>query len=457
MLKTREIEREKRSRARKGKNRKRSQILTPSPTKSIMSKVVANGNGAANGGKSSATATTPGTTTTDNSIKRLQAIVMLILFLSSAFFYKVAMQTQHNYNQHVVTTSTQVGDIKKKDTKKKKTASGSTGVSHVEQKTSIRKRNDVADAKCQQICTGKRQVRIMEHYNGYDILDTKQLLHVVETSINHMISTRLKSDKYYGEEYFEKIFQLNMEDYTGENEAKAKKNGIYPYKFSNGYRRSYRGVIPVKEKDPPSRSIEETTSANSESDGENDDAGASEDDDKNDPYLLLKRRLLIKVLQVQTGIRKEESNYMGCDCLHGDKALESSSTSATNDDSTSTATATSTSTSTTTVHINATQTMYSKFVWAAGGHSASAGHGNLFNESYTAYLDYFITPIFKSIGIEFVPRNYAMGGTPYVDVLHLCIFVLFTCFQRFLVAISVDFCFVWFGVGEKVEGGRGVF
>ena len=418
-----------------------------------MSKVVANGNG---GG---------GTTTmdTNNGMKRMQGIVMLILFLSSAFFYKVAMQTQHNYNQHVVVpaTSAIVGlednnsggvttSIKTKKTKNKNGNAGTTttgtqgGVSHVELKTSIRKRNDIADAKCQQICTSKRNVRIEQQYNGYDILNNQQLLHIVETSINHMISTRLKSNDFYGEEYFEKIFKINMNDYTStdgddnEKEIKSKKNEIYPYTSSNGYKRSYRGVIPVKEIFPlqPS-SIENPNSANTESDGGDDGASV---DGKNDPYLLFKRKLLIKVLQVQTSIRKEESNYMGCDCLHGDKAILST----TDSDSSS-------ATDTTTVHINATQTLYSKFVWAAGGHSASAGHGNLYNESYTAYLDYFVSPILKSIGIEFVPRNYAMGGTPYVHLLNFVAFLFWSgcCVWRLLSFIfrqrekltSCVFCF----------------
>ena len=51
------------------------------------------------------------------------------------------------------------------------------------------------------------------------------------------------------------------------------------------------------------------------------------------------------------------------------------------------------------------------FVWATGGHSASAGHGNLFNESYTQVLDRFAAPVFEAVGIKFQARSYAMGGT----------------------------------------------
>lgn len=60
--------------------------------------------------------------------------------------------------------------------------------------------------------------------------------------------------------------------------------------------------------------------------------------------------------------------------------------------------------------IDAQQTPTS-FVWATGGHSASAGHGNLFNESYTNVLNAHAPPIFQAVGLKFEARNHAMGGT----------------------------------------------
>lgn len=51
------------------------------------------------------------------------------------------------------------------------------------------------------------------------------------------------------------------------------------------------------------------------------------------------------------------------------------------------------------------------FVWSTGGHSASAGHGNFFDESYTNVLDRNAAPVFKAVGIDFKARSYAMGGT----------------------------------------------
>ena len=51
------------------------------------------------------------------------------------------------------------------------------------------------------------------------------------------------------------------------------------------------------------------------------------------------------------------------------------------------------------------------FVWATGGHSAAAAHGNLLDESYTAVLEKGSHPIFEAVGLDFTARNYAMGGT----------------------------------------------
>ena len=51
------------------------------------------------------------------------------------------------------------------------------------------------------------------------------------------------------------------------------------------------------------------------------------------------------------------------------------------------------------------------FVWATGGHSAAAAHGNLLDESYTAVLEKGSFPIFEAVGLHFTARNYGMGGT----------------------------------------------
>ncbi|KAL7571142.1 hypothetical protein ACA910_014746 [Epithemia clementina (nom. ined.)] len=61
------------------------------------------------------------------------------------------------------------------------------------------------------------------------------------------------------------------------------------------------------------------------------------------------------------------------------------------------------------------------FIWATGGHSASAGHGNLFNESYTAIMELKSKPILEAVGVNFVARRYAMGGTSCGMEINSCI------------------------------------
>ena len=105
-----------------------------------------------------------------------------------------------------------------------------------------------------------------------------------------------------------------------------------------------------------------------------------------------KRKFLIKILTVQTQIATQEKNFGGCDCINGNKALiDHPSANSTNG--------------------SAIEKSFSNFVWSTGGHSASASHGNLYNESYTYFLEQAVKGVFGSIGIHFEGRNYAMGGT----------------------------------------------
>lgn len=60
------------------------------------------------------------------------------------------------------------------------------------------------------------------------------------------------------------------------------------------------------------------------------------------------------------------------------------------------------------------------FVWATGGHSSAAGHGNLYDESYTAVLERGAKGIFEALGLNFTGRNYAMGGTKAAPEVALC-------------------------------------
>lgn len=60
------------------------------------------------------------------------------------------------------------------------------------------------------------------------------------------------------------------------------------------------------------------------------------------------------------------------------------------------------------------------FVWATGGHSAAAGHGNFFAESYTNVLDRHAKPVFAAVGIDFKARSNAMGGTQSATEIAAC-------------------------------------
>ena len=111
----------------------------------------------------------------------------------------------------------------------------------------------------------------------------------------------------------------------------------------------------------------------------------------------LKRKLKIKALTVQERIKRQEdlceNHCLPLDQIEANPIFQSSKF-----------------------------TNFARYVWATGGHSASAGHGNLYNESYTAFMERDLSPIFAAIGIEFEGRNYAMGGTSYVYYLdHFCI------------------------------------
>ena len=50
------------------------------------------------------------------------------------------------------------------------------------------------------------------------------------------------------------------------------------------------------------------------------------------------------------------------------------------------------------------------FIFVMGGHSAAAGHGNHFQQSYTLQVSYILQPIFARLGVKHVSRNFGMGG-----------------------------------------------
>jgi hypothetical protein len=114
----------------------------------------------------------------------------------------------------------------------------------------------------------------------------------------------------------------------------------------------------------------------------------------------LKRKLMIKLLTVKTKVIQHESSVNGmCNCWNGaNKAIPKKKGDIVVNDG----------------------DLFESYVWATGGHSASAGHGNLFNESYTAFLERDLVEVFGSVGLQFVGRNHAMGGTASNGEIAMC-------------------------------------
>jgi hypothetical protein len=115
-----------------------------------------------------------------------------------------------------------------------------------------------------------------------------------------------------------------------------------------------------------------------------------------------RRKLIMKLLETQVAIRDDSEHLEGCNCTkYGSpgqiRRLE-----------------------TQTLVLPDLQQTFSNFVWATGGHSAAAGHGNLFNESYTAFMERSAKPVFEAVGIGFEGRSYAMGGMRSAPEFALC-------------------------------------
>jgi hypothetical protein len=119
-----------------------------------------------------------------------------------------------------------------------------------------------------------------------------------------------------------------------------------------------------------------------------------------------KRKLKMKILTVQKAVREEQETFGGCDCKTGIKDgshrdLVAADKAAVGDQ-------------------YPMPDQYSRMVWATGGHSAAASHGNLWNESYTSFMEQAVTDGFGSIGIDFEGRNYAVGGTDSAPETAFC-------------------------------------
>jgi hypothetical protein len=114
------------------------------------------------------------------------------------------------------------------------------------------------------------------------------------------------------------------------------------------------------------------------------------------------RKLQMKILEVQSNIFRENAKLLkGCNC--NGRIVE-----------------TRRELGSTKIELPLVDPFFSRFVWATGGHSAAAGHGNLHNQSYTAFMESAAKPVFDAIGIQLEARNYAMGGMASAPLLAFC-------------------------------------
>jgi len=112
----------------------------------------------------------------------------------------------------------------------------------------------------------------------------------------------------------------------------------------------------------------------------------------------LRRKLKLKVLRLLQEVRERESNVLGCDCVQRQGKAAGSPDEG----------------------VESIPDFYGKYVFANGGHSQAAAHGNRYSESYTAVLTEDLKPVWKAMGIDFVGRNYAVGGMPATPIVSTC-------------------------------------
>lgn len=255
--------------------------------------------------------------------------------------------------------------------------------------------------RCKKICNGRYEASNEDNDGSEgqrfpeDFLDRKDLLKTILQSKERLIE-KLKVD--YGEENFNRIFLRRTEDELKDENPPATNSTINRFEFRPFRPMSMHGKVH----------------------------GNLPGDGNENSVRQIHRKLIIKILSAQLEYRRQESNVDGCNCLstRGKRRLSTrrterllqrkhrnqseQSSPMPDDDETDNVAA---------LHLPPT---FSKMVWATGGHSSAAGHGNLFNETYTAFMERNVKDVFSSIGIEFEARNYAMGGTGSSPELALC-------------------------------------
>jgi len=217
-------------------------------------------------------------------------------------------------------------------------------------------RTKIAKKQCPKFCKARLAQRIS--HQGGDLLHSQDLLVLATKAREDLIKT-LKQD--YGEDVFKAMFEE-----------------------PDGTSRGYTAFWGAGDK-------------------------SSNPTDQGPSKARFRRKLKIKLLEVQSAVLKEESSLLGCNCVATMIGSRHQDGNTNNDE----------------VTLPEIPRSYSKFVWATGGHSAAAGHGNLYNESYTAYMERSVMNVFQAVGIDFVGRNYAMGGMSSGPEIALCLESLF--------------------------------
>eukprot|EP00542_Grammatophora_oceanica_P014979 CAMPEP_0194035874 /NCGR_PEP_ID=MMETSP0009_2-20130614/8291_1 /TAXON_ID=210454 /ORGANISM="Grammatophora oceanica, Strain CCMP 410" /LENGTH=710 /DNA_ID=CAMNT_0038677425 /DNA_START=42 /DNA_END=2177 /DNA_ORIENTATION=+ len=121
------------------------------------------------------------------------------------------------------------------------------------------------------------------------------------------------------------------------------------------------------------------------------------------------RKLGMKILKMQASLIEENSNLEGCDCTHGDEVESQRRRRLQGGDDVLK------------IVLPDVKSTYDSVVWGSGGHSAAASHGNLLHESYPEYMERMAKDVFKSVGLDLIGRNYAMGGMNTAPEVALCL------------------------------------
>ncbi|CAB9505449.1 expressed unknown protein [Seminavis robusta] len=263
---------------------------------------------------------------------------------------------------------------------------GARSQQHVQQRTTSRKSGSIRrnlGADCEKTCKNA-PFKDLEYFDGDVLLKPEEMLGRLKRHRKMWVEEQLKKD--YGDENYNNMFEP-MELQTEEE-----------VQVSAGRQRIFQDPAILPKTKRPDRETLPT---------------------EGPAWSRMVRKIQMKVLQVQLGVLEERKNaHPICldDCANANDEQISKRRFLDK--------------------IKPSGGFYSKFIWATGGHSASAGHGNLFRESYTANMDRALTPILASIGLDFEARNYAMGGTDSAEEVALC---WNSIFGRDVDAISWDY------------------